>query len=220
MFVLTSDHMLITLPKHDLVTTYVSEWSCAVIKSAQKNGINSIIISGPSVTRSEVEKMIKEKSPKFLDFNGHGSDTIIAGHNNEPLIILGENDHLLREKIVHSFTCNSARRLGRSCSSDAFIGYSNKFFLCMNRFFTTRPLKDNYAGPVLESALEAPNQLVKGKTAKESYDKSQEKYQKMIDKYTLSNSKYTTEELTLILPVLEWNKRCQVLHGNGDIKIK
>ena len=212
--------MLITLPKHDLVTTYVSEWSDRVIKTAQKNGINPIIISGSSVTRSEVEKMINERNPKFLDFNGHGSDTIIAGYKNEPLIVLGENEQLLMKRVVHSFTCNSARTLGRNCGSGVFIGYASKFFLSMNRFSTTKPLKDNYAGPVLESALEVPVQLVKGKTAKEAYDKSQEKYQKMIDKYTLSSYKYTTEELTLILPVLEWNKKCQVLHGNGDIKIR
>ena len=219
MFALSSDFMLVTMPDHDLATRYASEWTKEIVEVAERNGIKPIVVKGKSVTRSRIEKAIKEKNPNYIVFNGHGSDEIIAGHNLEPLIIMGENHKLLKNRIIHAFTCSSARVLGLNCESNAFIGYSDWFFLCMYSHSTNRPLEDKLAKPVMECAIEAPKQLAKKKTAKEAFDKSQNKYQEWIDEYTLSSSKYTTEELQIILPCLMWNKNCQVLHGNESARI-
>jgi len=102
--------------------------------------------------------------------------------------------------------------LGKNCKAKAFIGYRGNFWLCIDRFSLSRPLEDKLATPVMISALDAPNQLLKGKEPKEAFEMSQEAYNKWIFEYTHSESKYTTEELQLILPVLFVNKILQVLY--------
>src|SRR3989344_4043545 len=220
MFVLLSDSMLVTMPDHDLATKYASTWSQQVIDIAEVNGIKPILIKGKNVNKLHVETTINDKNPDFILFNGHGYEDTIAGHNFEPIIIFGENRQLLKNRIIHAFTCSSGKILGKNCEAKAFIGYDDWFFLCMYGHSTNRPLEDKLAIPVMECAIEAPKQIAKRKTVKEAYDKSQEKYQKWIDEYTLSSSKYTTEELQLILPCLMWNKTCQVLYGDNDAKLK
>ena len=219
MSVLISDAMLVTLPEHDLATKYASAWSQQIINTAERNGIQIITVKGRSVTKSNVVNAIENKDPDSIIFNGHGSESIIAGHNLEPIIIFGENHHLLKNKIVHAFTCGSGKVLGKECEAKAFIGYNDWFFLCMDKSSTNRPLEDRFATPLMECALEAPIQLAKKQTARESFDKSQAKYQNWIDEYTASSSKYTTEELQLILPCLLWNKSCQALYGNEEAKL-
>lgn len=206
--------ILITLPDHDDLTRYASVWSEKILLStAERVGIKPIIISkGKNVTKSQITENIKSKNPKFLFFNGHGSPTSIGGYNNEELIVLGENDYLLNDKIVHVLACDAGKTLGKECKSKAFIGYVGKFWLCMDRFSLSRPLEDKFATPVMLSALEAPNQLLKGKRPKEAFETSQKTYDKWIDEYTHSESKYTTAELQLVMPVLFINKLLQVLH--------
>ncbi|MBI2675729.1 MAG: hypothetical protein HYX24_04685 [Candidatus Aenigmarchaeota archaeon] len=211
--------MFITLPDFDLVTSYASAWSAEVIDIAERNGMKITAINGRNVTKSSIETNIKSKNPKFLSFVGHGSDTVICGHDNEPLIVLGENESLLASKIVHAFTCSSAARLGKECNSSAFIGYGDLFWLYMDRNRTAKPLEDELARPFMESAIEAPRQLAKKKTAGEAFAESQRKYQKWIDELTLSSSKHTAEELQVILPLLHFNKNCQMLHGNPHARV-
>ena len=81
----------------------------------------------------------------------------------------------------------------------------------MDQFSLSRPLKDRFAAPIIKSALEAPEQLLKGKAPHEAFEASQNMYQKWIDEFTHSESKYTTQELQLILPILHTNKSLQVL---------
>jgi hypothetical protein len=205
--------ILLTLPDHDDLTRYASAWSEKILlDTAERVGIKPIIVKGKNVVRSHITQNINSKNPKFLFFNGHGSSTCIGGYGTEKLIVLGENDSLLNNKIVHVLACNAGMDLGKNCKAKAFIGYRGNFWLCMDRFSLSRPLEDKLAAPVMISALEAPNQLLKRKEPKEAFEMSQEVYDKWIFEYTHSESKYTTEELQLILPVLFVNKILQVLY--------
>ena len=213
--------MLITLPDHDTPTRYISAWvQKIVIPVAERNNIVPHILKGKAVTKSKITEILTNETIQFASFNGHGDDKTITGYDYEPLITFGENHDLIKGKIVHAFACNSGKVLGKKCKSKAFIGYDNSFMLVSDYMSETRPLKDKFATPIINCALEVPLQLVKKKTAKEAYEKSQETYQKMIDEYTISSSKYTTEELYAILPVLLWNKKCQVRHGELSAKIQ
>lgn len=208
--------MLITMPNFDITTKYLYAWNERVIKVAENNAIKVVSIRGRNVTKSHIESDIKKNNPRFLYFNGHGTSKAIFGQNDEPLIVLGENDDLLKSKIVHSVTCDSGRGLGEKCKADSFIGYDSWFFLPMNEFSIMNPIKDEWAKPILESALEVPIQILKRKSTKEAFDKSQEKYQKWIDEFTISSSKHTTAEIQLVLPCLFWNNFWQKIHGKGD----
>jgi hypothetical protein len=194
---------------------YLSSWSEEILMPiAERVGIIPIISKGKNATRSHVSSNIKSKNPKFIFFNGHGTSASIMGQypERETLINLGENDELLKDKIVHALTCNAGHELGIKCPAKAFIGYKSYFWLCMDRFSLNRPLEDKFASPVLLAAMEAPSQLLKGKTPKDAFEMANQSYQKWIDKYTHSESKYTTEGLELILPILHINRSCLVLH--------
>jgi hypothetical protein len=211
--------MLITLPDFDVTVSYVSAWSEEIIRTAEKNGIKTVPVRGDGVTRSHVTSDIKSKNPSFIAFNGHGSETCIAGQNNEPLITLGENDRLLDSRIIHALTCSSASGLGRGCKASAFIGYDGIFWLYMDNNKISRPLSDMKVRPILESAMEAPRQIAKGESAGNAYAKSQETYQRFIDHMTLSSSEHTAEELQVILPFLHSNKGCQKIFGDREARI-
>lgn len=174
--------------------------------------ISPIISKSANANKSHVTSNISSKNPDMIFFNGHGSPTEIAGQNNESIITLGLNDHLLKDKTVHALACDCGSELGRRCGAKAFIGYRSKWWLCMDQFSLTRPLKDKYAEPVIKSALEAPKQLLKGRNPEEAFESSQALHQKWIDEFSHSESKYTTAELQLILPILEINKSFQVLY--------
>jgi len=211
--------MLITLPDFDETTSYLSAWSEDIIRTAERNNIRPIPIRGRKVTRSRVEAALKKHNPSFICFNGHGSDIAVGGHDNEPLITLGKNDSLLDSKIVHALSCSAARELGKNCKACAFIGYDGIFWLYMDGNKVTRPLQDRKVKPILESALEAPKQIVKRKTAGEAFEKSQEKYQKFIDELTLSSSKHTADELQVVLPFLHANKNYQRMFGDKNARV-
>ncbi len=175
---------------------------------------------GNNANKSHIANDIESKNPRFINFNGHGSETCICGQNNEILIQLGENEKLLKNRIVHSLTCESAKELGAKCEAKAYLGYSGLFFFCMDGNSLSRPLDDRFATPILDSAFEVPIQITKKKTAKEAFEQSQKKYQKWIDEYTIRESKYTTEELQFILPYLCWDKAIQTLIGDAESKME
>lgn len=211
--------MLITLPDSDLTTFYISAWSEPIIELARKNGIKPTPLRGKNVTSWSVEQNIDSKNPNFLAFNGHGSEVSICGQDDKPLITLGSNEHLLDSRIVHALSCSCAKELGRRSKAKAFIGYDDWFWLYFDGNKTAKPLEDSKVKPIMESALEAPKQIVKRKTVQEAYEESQKMYQKNIDELTISSSKHTAEEIQVILPFLDWNKKCQKLYGDPNAKI-
>ncbi len=212
--------MLITLPDSPIELKYLSEWSKKIIKIAEDNGIKVIRVEGKNVNKSHITNDIKSKNPRFINFSGHGSENYICGQNNEILIQLGENEELLKNRIIHSLTCESARRLGIECGAKAYLGYKGLFFFCMNGSSLSRPLDDSFATQILDSAFEIPIQIAKKKTVKEAFEQSQKKYQKWIDEYTISESKYTAEELQFVLPYLCWDKAIQAFAGDPEAKLE
>jgi hypothetical protein len=193
----------------------LTAWSETILlDTAKRAGVTPIISKGANANKSQITSNIESKNPTYLFFNGHGSSKVIAGQDNKSLITMGENDKLLKGKILHILACDCGKDLGKNCGAKSFIGYKGKWWLCMDQFSLSRPMKDRLAAPIIKSALEAPDQLLKGKTAKEAFDASQKTYQDWIDEFTHSESKYTTAELQLILPILHTNKSLQVVYEN------
>lgn len=214
--------ILITLPDHDNATNCLSQWNKQkLIPAIKRRNIEYHLVEGQGVTYFHVSRMISKHNPRFLVFNGHGSinGDNICGHNNEPIISLGDNEDILNARIVHSFTCCSAKKLGKGNNANAFIGYDDVFIFWMHRTTTARPLEDKLAAPHMESALTAPYEIIKGKTVEEAYNASQKKYEEWIKEYLWNKDKYTTEELQRVLPFLIWNKGHQVLIGDNKAKL-
>lgn len=212
--------ILITLPNFDPTTKYISVWNKdLIIPVMLKNSRSNLILEKKQASRSHVEYTIEKENPRLLIFNGHGDVDCICGQNNEILIKLGENDNLLNSRIVHSFTCDSANKLGISSKAEAFVGFNDKFFFWMSRTSVSRPLKDHLATPQIKTALIVPFEIIKGKSVDEAYNMSQNTFDSLIVEYTLNSAKYTTEEIQRVLPLLIWNKIHQKKIGNGNARL-
>lgn len=210
--------VLITLPDSDLTTRCISEWNKDVLfPIIRKRKIRVHILDGNKVTRSHFEHTVSKEDPRLLIINGHGDLSGESVYGQAEIIVKqGVNDRLFDSRIVHSFTCCSAKGLGKKSPAEAFIGYDNVFAFSSNRSTTTKPLQDNFAKPPIYCALMAPHALLRGKTAAEAYEESQKNYQQHIDEYLWNSDKHTAEELQRVLPFLLWNMQHQVVAGNPN----
>lgn len=210
--------MLITRPNHDDTTNYLSKWSESLITVAEKNDISPSDFRGTKAVRSEVEKFLKKQNPSLIVFNGHGSDDSICGHKNEVLIKSGENEHLLKSKIIYSVSCSSAKELGiKSVDAGAkcFIGYDDVFIFAFDKNCSAgRELEDARAEPFFDSSNQVVLTLLSGKTSGEAYEKSQSSFLKWIERFSSSAAPPGSEH---IVSWLIWDMFCQKIEGKKDI---
>mgnify|MGYP001190318122 CR=1 FL=1 len=78
--------LLVTRPKYDDGTEYLSAYALEVIKEAKSLEINVKDLEKTDANKKEVEKFITNKNPEIVFFNGHGSEEEICGHGGETLI--------------------------------------------------------------------------------------------------------------------------------------
>ena len=84
--------IIITLPKWDNVTEYLSQFSNQIIKEADARGVKYKPLEGEYANKINFEKVLKGLDYNFAVFNGHGSPNSIKGHKDEIIIKLGNND--------------------------------------------------------------------------------------------------------------------------------
>lgn len=114
--------------------------------------------------------------------NGHGSDSMITGHNQEVLID-SKNVGLLRGKMVHALSCKTAKTLGglaMTVGARGYVGYDENFVLMMRRDGLSQPLKDDLAKLFLEPAFTAPRGLLNGKLPSEAASLARNAYRRSI----------------------------------------
>ncbi|NMA44547.1 MAG: hypothetical protein GX950_01925 [Candidatus Diapherotrites archaeon] len=210
--------ILITRPQFDPATHYLREWAKKIIFVAEDKGFNIYTLEPKECTKKEFEKRLLKNNPHLVLLNGHGSYDRVAGQNNEVILMVGDNEHLLAKKIIHAFSCSSANKLGPACISKgaiAYIGFDQDFIFWQDERYTATPLKDNVAKHFLEPTNLAPISLIKGNTVKEAFNKSQDAFDKAIKyfetHYTLQNSH--------ILFALRYNKAVHKMHGKANATI-
>lgn len=210
--------MLITRPEHDYPTAYFSLWSKEIITFAASRGINHIDLNGKKAVRKNLESYLSTHTPRLVIFNGHGNETCICGHNNEPLIILGDNEDMLNSAIVYTIACGAAKVLGLSCvekGSRAFIGYLDEFSFYSNKHSQSKPLNDETARPCFEASNALPLALLKGKTVKEAVNTCLEEYRSWIRIYLHRND----IEAPYVLRCLIWDHAHLVTIGDHEATI-
>lgn len=211
--------ILISRPNHDDITRYLHVWSEDIIREANKRDMAIFDLSGERANKGDVTSFLANKRPKFAVFNGHGNEMEIGGWNDETIIMLGENEALLRGKIAYSVSCKSAKELGRECIKSAgclvFIGYEEDFVFYYNPNKMSNPLSDDIAAPNLDSSNQVAISLIKGNNAGDSFEMSQKKFRKFIRKFIRSREL----EAPYILQTLINNMMNQKLHGDTDCKI-
>ena len=141
---------------------------------------------------------------------------MVTGHKNEPLIIVADNEKLLKDKMVYAISCRSAKNLGpKSVSVGAinYSGYDDDFVFLYEPANLSRPLSDTTARMFLEHSQIFVESLMKGNTVHEAVDRS---------KQNLKNNfvKALSENNTNAVRFLWWNLRHFVSHGNLDAKLE
>jgi len=213
--------LLVTRPKYDDGTEYLSAYAMEIIKEAKKREIIVKDFEGPQANKKEIEKYLKLKNPDILFLNGHGNEHEISGHREEIIFSL-ENINLLKNKIVYARACFAACSLGQEAvknNSGCFIGYIYPFSFWIDSKWSATPLKDKIASLYLIPSNEIILSLLNGKTAGESDKKSRKL---MVDnmKKILAMEQKKEPGATLMLQILWDNYEGQVVLGNEEVIFK
>lgn len=172
---MSNTSLLVTRPRHDETTIYLYYWASLIIKSAKGRNFTVYDLTEDKANSSLFKSYVEKNSPRLIFFNGHGTATQIAGHNNEILIEYNKNEQLLTGRVVYALSCSTSKVLGKSCvdkGTIAFIGYSDEYIFVTNAEFTTKPLQDKVAGLFLEPSNLVVMALIKGNTVGEAYNRS------------------------------------------------
>lgn len=200
--------LLITRPRYESVTYYFYHWSEEIVKEAKRRIGKVFDLEKDKASRKLVESYLDKQNPEIAIFNGHGNDVCVTGHDNEPLIISGENSHLLKDKVVYMRSCDSGKTLGPQAIKEgckAFIGYSELFRFWTDKALVKEPLQDDYAKPFFETSNQVPLSLIKGRTAQEAQMDSMTEYKRIIGNLLTSNT-----ENSFVVSDLIWNMHNQV----------
>lgn len=145
--------LLITRPFYENPTNYLYHWSSPLIDFAKAKGFKVVDLAGEKAVRNELEGRLKKVKPDLVVLNGHGSENEIYGQDGEVLLVMGENEILLADKIVFARSCLSAKVFGKSCinkGTRTYIGYSEDFIFISENAYITKPLMDKTAALFLE----------------------------------------------------------------------
>ncbi|MBI4453455.1 hypothetical protein HY636_02320 [Candidatus Woesearchaeota archaeon] len=208
---------LITRPEHDDTTYYLSKWSENIITFANNKNIKIFDLHRDKANKIEVESRLKKSPCILVLLNGHGDYQLVAGHNNQPLIISGENEALLKSKITYAVSCKSAKQLcPKSIESGAinYTGYDEDFIFVYEPNNLSRPLQDETAKLFLEPSQQFVISLLKGNTIKESFERSRDS----IKENLLTSLSGATKD-TALARFLWWDLKHFVSHGNLDAKL-
>lgn len=211
--------ILITLPRHDDVTEYLSAFSKEIEQEAAERGIKIKKLKDEGATKNAFEKAVEKLDYSMIVFNGHGTENSIKGYKDEIIVAGGLNENLLKERIVYARSCHAASSLGRlvtlEITNGCFIGYIVPFKFWANSLYTHSPLKDNLARMFLEPSNLVSISLIKGNTAKEANENSKRQILKNIRKLLRNR----TNESAFIAEDLWNNYEGQVLLGNPSAKL-
>jgi len=210
--------MIITMPRYDQVTEYLSQFSAEIIEEADSKGISVRRLEDSEANSESFEKAVKKLDYNFLFFNGHGSSTEIMGHKTW-IIMLGKNESLLHDRITYARSCDAGRTLGFKIIQDSqracFIGYNKPFQFYTDDNWSSTPLKDNKARLFLEPSNIIPISILKGNSAIVACDKSKKAFMKNIHKLL----KERTEGAYLLAGALWNNYTAQVILGNNKARM-
>ena len=206
--------LIITLPRHDIVTEYLFQFSKQIIDEAENNNIPCKQLKDRDVNMDNFEKIVKNIGYKLLVLNGHGTQKAIYGYKEQLIIEQGINHEILLNKITYARSCDSAFSLGRIAmkynSDGCFIGYQLPFQFYCDKTWEVNPSKDPIAHFFFEPSNIIPISIIKGKTAEEAHSASKKAILKNINKIL---RKADTESLA-IAEALWNNYEGQVLLGN------
>lgn len=207
--------IIVTMPRYDDVTEYLSQFSKEIIKEAKKEGLPYKELIDKEVTKEQFEAIAKSLPYSLVVLNGHGTDKEILGQNSKPIISEGVNDDLLAGRITYARACEAGASLGKSVVKDGescFIGYELAFQFYADVTWATNPLKDNTARLFLDPSNSVPISLINGKSTIDADKISRRMIIKNLNKVLRNINK----ESLAVAEALWNNYDGQVVLGNKD----
>jgi len=210
--------ILITLPKFDLATEYLTYYSKSLIEKAKSENLKLKEIHERELDMNTFSKIISNLDYKFIIFNGHGSQDSFFGYKNEILVKVGKNENLLKERIIYARSCDSGAVLGIKCTENSkqgcFIGYNRPFVFYMDENWTSNPNNDKVANLFLYPSNLIPLSIIKGNSTGQANENSKKQILKNIKRIWRDKSRQETFHIIEGL----WNNYIgQVLHGNEKV---
>jgi len=204
--------MIITLPRNDYVTEYISQYSIEIINQARIKGVPVKELKDKNANREEFESVLRKLNYSLIVFNGHGSEVSIEGQNG--VLADKANSSLLKERITYARSCSAGSILGRICMKDSkkgcFIGYTLPFMFYVDSNWISTPRKDSVAPLFLEPSNLVAISLLKGNSALHAHENSKKQMLKNINKVLRRGG----NESFLFAQALWNNYLGQVLIGN------
>lgn len=210
---------LLTRSRRDPCNNYLFYWSGLVIKEAERKNFKVLDLKEEKANKEEFYGRIKKIKPEIVFLNGHGSPDKVTGHDNKTLVSVNDDLTQLKNSIIYALSCSSAKNLGRECILSgvrSFIGYDKDFMFSYSQDKMTRPLEDETAQYFLSPSNLVVTSLIKGNTAKGSFERSQKEFKRNIKK--LSSSEVSPDDKKLV-PWLIWDMLAQVCLGDGEAKL-
>jgi len=209
--------MIAIRTNHDIATSYLFAYSEELVKEAEVKGFKVAKIEGKEISEATLRSRIQNRKPRFIFFDGHGSDTSLFDNSGEEFINLDSAD-VFQETVTYTIACSCLVKLG-SVAIDkgcyAFIGYKKPFWIARDHKFESTPLKDRIAKPIIECSNVIVKSLIKGNNVEESIKKSHEKAVDNILKLI-----YSKEPLApASLQALVYNDEALSFKGEASAKI-
>lgn len=209
--------ILITKPRYDNATEYLSHFAGLVTKKLENKNIRIKELSDKSVDRTNFTSFISKLDPELIFINGHGNPNCLFGNKDKILVQEGVNEKLLKDRIIYARACNAGLSLGKVCVKDSkngcFIGYKSPFSFYIDEKWSANPKKDTTVKLFLEPSNNIVISLAKGNTTKNTHINSKKMIAKNIKKLLMKKQ----EPETFCFIECLWNNFTgQVLHGNPE----
>lgn len=216
---MTQTIFLVTRPKYDYTTRYISTWAEKMVEWSREKGHFVLDLEGKRACKKEFESIIESKRPSLIFLNGHGNDSVVTGQDGEILVEAGKNNRMLGGAIVYALSCRSVKVLGAISvqqGTRAYIGYEEDFIFMYTSEVRTRPVEDKIAALFLEPSNQVVLSLLKGHNARDSQTNAKKAFMRTIQK--LLNSQTSKEDTTTVRYLL-WDMKNLGYRGDAEAAI-
>ncbi|GAI46090.1 unnamed protein product, partial [marine sediment metagenome] len=164
------------------------------LQEAIRKGYDITDLGSALATREDLERVIAEKAPLFLNGFGHGNVDVFTGQNTIPVITKGVNEGILTGMITYLLSCLTGVTLGPAIIAAggwSYIGYTISW-TWMDENGAGDPFQDRYAEGFFDGSNTIPNAVLNGFTALESRQAGYNKYTEWIDYWATSDDPYAS----------------------------
>ncbi len=193
--------MLVVRTNHDPVTSCLYHWTSPLLKLAESKRFSVVSVEGEKVTKDNIKGRMSAHRPSFFFFNGHGSASAMFGNKGEEVISLKDAD-MFNDVVVFARACDCLQELGEDAvdkGCKAFVGYEKKFWIASLNEMATRPLNDPLTKPIMENSNLVAEELIKGRTVKDTVSRAHEHAAKLILDLAFSDDPYKSPALAAIV---------------------